>query len=164
MRFGSRVTVTGHAQGDCLYAFWHQETLGLRGTSLSDGVWTLYDFQYQGVQDGLPILEQTEGSWALPCGSPSLSSYTSIVELCSGMSGMAVGAAFLGGRSLLHVDKSPLACAADGKPRHGVVVWRHLHCRGSMSGAPAGFRSGCLFPQWISLPALLPPRLSSRYV
>ena len=88
MRLGSCVTITGRIQNGRLFAFWNQETLGLRGSSLSEGVWTLYNFQFQGMQDGLPLLEQTERAQVLLCGNPSLSSFTSIVELCSGMGGM----------------------------------------------------------------------------
>ena len=45
-----------------------------------------------------------------PCASPTLGSYKTIVELCSGMGGMAVGAAFLGGQTVLQVDVNQLAC------------------------------------------------------
>ena len=110
---GQRVSLTGRiASGGSqrFQALWHDEVFHLEALVLEAGVWTLYDFQYMGIRDGNPVLAKCEGSQHYACGSISLDSYRKIVELCSGMGGLAAGITRLGGLPVLQVDKTALAC------------------------------------------------------
>ena len=110
---GQRVSLTGRiASGgsQSFQALWHDEVFHLDALVLGAGVWTLYDFQYMGIRDGYPVLAKCEGSQHYACGSILLDSYRKIVELCSGMGGLATGITRLGGLPVLQVDKTALAC------------------------------------------------------
>ena len=65
-----------------------------------------------GLRDGFSVLAKCENSKSIACGTVSLDSFRRIVELCSGMGGLTVGTARLGGVPILQVDKTALACEA----------------------------------------------------
>ena len=97
------------AESGLFKALWHDELYLLQGCTLPEGRWTLYQYRFMGWSNEHPILGKHGDSQEYPHGTRSLKSFRTIVELCSGMGGMALGAARLGGEACLHVDKSPLA-------------------------------------------------------
>ena len=74
-------------------AYWDKEVFDLHHTTLHPGVWTLYDSQYGGVQDGRFQLLEQPSSRAHVCGPCSPDAFRSMVELCCGLGGIAIGAA-----------------------------------------------------------------------
>ena len=112
LRLGDAVSLSGAilAEDCCLFrATWHDEQYVLQGSSLPMGKWTLYRYKFLGWSNDRPILGRHGDSHEYPQGECKLGSFRAIVELCSGMGGMAIGAARLGGETILQVDKSPLA-------------------------------------------------------
>ena len=82
----------------------------LRDASVQPGLWTLYDYCFEGGLDGFSQLRELPTSRAIACGPKSWDSFRSMVELCCGLGGIAIGAARVGVATRLHVDQTKLAC------------------------------------------------------
>ena len=102
------VSRAGHASW--CRTLWHGDGFQLRDVELSAGIWTVFDFQLVAKSHG--IFCPTSSSMACLKPPRTIQGFRNLVELCSGMGGIAAGASVLGYQAVFSVDKSPLACAA----------------------------------------------------
>ena len=107
---GDKVTIVVKTISDhMVLGLWHEERFSLP-EPLGAGVWTLYDFLFQSVQDGVGQLSQDSQSLAVECKALGNSSFLTMKEVCAGIGGMALGARKAGCNTVVSVDKSKLAC------------------------------------------------------
>ena len=85
------------------------------------GIISIYDFSVVGVDEHVFLRVTEESFWSSTNCKPTCLS-DSIVELCAGVGGMGVGAAFLGGQTVLSVDFNGLSCKHLHANQHGQVL------------------------------------------
>ncbi|CAE6966038.1 aquIMA [Symbiodinium sp. CCMP2592] len=101
--------VVVHIHGDTFKGLWNCDLFACKG--LGPGVWTLYGFVLDHIDQNTGHLRATDTSKAFLRPEASPDSVTTLVEVCSGIGGISVGAHFAGFNTLLSVDKSEIACA-----------------------------------------------------
>ena len=88
---------------------------------LRPGRVTLYDFVIQSNED-LLILSATDASWWCYAADPFAPLSPKILELCAGLGGMGIGAAYLGGIPWVSVDSNTLSVEHLRANCHGHVL------------------------------------------
>ena len=125
LQIGDSVTMAGTIYWEdsaCyLHGLWHGEVYRVTSTGLFSGVWTLYDFRFDGTCSGIPVLVWQRDSLQLPCKQASPASFRSMIEVCCGLGGISLRAARVVVSTCLHVDRSSLACETI-RANNGVVI------------------------------------------
>ena len=109
---GTRCHMVGMVADGCLSSLWTGEHIILHNFQGVDGKWSFFGLQVAPPVQGVSALSVREDTCCIYIPDADLDSYRTLVELCSGLGGLAIGAQQLGARTLLSVDKSPLACEA----------------------------------------------------
>ena len=106
---GSRLDVVlVHVKENIFRGLWHGDLYSCG--SLGPGTWTLYGFILASVERNVGFLQSAEGSVAFQCVDRGASSFNTLVEVCSGIGGISIGASFIGFETLLSVDIAAIAC------------------------------------------------------
>ena len=120
LRSGDLVDITVAMVSPGFYTgWWHGDRFFIEG--LGAGTWTLFDYRFVSVRDGVGVLEQTVDSYASQKPALSHDSFITLIETCSGLGGISIGAHFAGFRTLVFNDKASIACRTV-ELNHGVVV------------------------------------------
>ena len=116
MRDGERYHVVGlvtRAGDECHFAAsWTGESFILQGFQGNPGVWSFFKLCFIASEQGIPTLRVQADTCCIYIPERDAASFRNLIELCSGLGGLALGAHQLRVRTLLSVDKSPLACEA----------------------------------------------------
>ena len=130
---------------------WHLETLWVKGWKWGSkfSSWSLYGIRKIATEHDKQVFEVDVSTEAIPLAGVCSASYRTIIELCSGMGGISLGAQAANLRTCAFVDKSPLACEAirlnQGLAIQGDIMNRpvrigaHKQCQGFSKLVTAGF-------------------------
>ena len=78
--------------------------------NLGPGTWTLLGYTLVAIEHNVGVLRETPLSQAFLRPLRDQSSFSTLVEVCSGIGGISEGARFAGLETLLSVDKAEIAC------------------------------------------------------
>ena len=141
---------------------WHGDMYNC--TCLGQGTWTLYGFTLVSVGQNMGFLQSTVDSVAFKCSERGASSFSTLVEVCSGLGGISVGASYSGFETLLSVDKAAIACETirlnGGQALEGDISSpRSAAANLSRLSPPRLCASG-----WLPLQQLFPSGFRARFV
>ncbi|CAE7238032.1 aquIMA [Symbiodinium sp. KB8] len=137
-----------HVHGNIFKGLWHGDMYNC--TCLGQGTWTLYGFILVSVGQNMGFLQSTVDSVAFKCSERGASSFSTLVEVCSGIGGISVGACYSGFETLLSVDKAAIACDTirlnGGQALEGDISSREVQRQISAACHHRGFVLAAGFP------------------